>query len=186
MASIPDVARDLIDRTRRDTDAFRRIAAPLTPRQLTWEPAPGAWSVGMVLEHLLVTNELYLAECERMAAHGPAAAPGATWRPTFIGRMLRKAVGPESTRRTRSPKVFRPGPRARDGVLQAFVAQQDRLVALIERTLPLDWSRTRGASPVSPLIRFNLGDAFGITVAHTSRHLAQARRVVAEEGFPAA
>src|SRR5260370_38207530 len=39
----------------------KELAKGLTPLQLNWKPSQDAWSVGQCLEHLRVTNEVYLA-----------------------------------------------------------------------------------------------------------------------------
>jgi hypothetical protein len=55
---------------------------------------------------------------------------------------------------------------------------------LIERARPLEWRRLRIASPLSRLIRLNLGDCFMVGVAHARRHLGQIERIRAQPGFP--
>jgi hypothetical protein len=186
MIPVPDHARHLAAETRRTTDAYRSLAGPLSPAQLAWTPPEGGWSVGQVLEHLVVANGLYLQLCESLVARGAAAgvAAGATWKPTLLGGFLARAVGPEAKSRLPAPKVFRPGPAARERVLDAFVGMQERLATLIERSATLDWRRLKGPSPVTPIVRVNLGDAFQVLVNHSNRHLNQARRIAGSPGFP--
>ena len=181
---VAEHSRHLAAETRRTTEAYRALAGPLTPAQLAWTPPGGGWSVGQVLEHLVVSNALYLQLCEALVQRGTPAAPGTTWKPTLIGALLARSVSTEAKTRLPAPKVFRPGPAARDGVLAAFVAMQERLAVLMERAAPLDWRRLKGPSPVTSLVRVNLGDAFQVLVNHSNRHLNQARRVVASSGFP--
>ena len=181
---VADHSRHLAQETRRATDAFRSLALPLTPRQLAWTPPAGGWSVGQVLEHLCVANGLYLQQCDALVARGTPAPAGTEWKPSLVGGWLARSIAPEAARKLPAPKVFRPGPAPRDGVLDAFASRQERLAGLIERAAPLDWRRLRGPSPVSPLIRLNLGDMFQVLTNHTARHLGQARRIVALEGFP--
>lgn len=178
----------LADATRRTTAAFRTIADPLSAAQLAWAPPEGGWGVGQVLEHLVTANGLYLQLCESLVARGLAAPPAATvaWKPSFVGGFLARAVAPEATRKLPAPKVFRPGPTPRANVLPTFVGMQEQLASLIERAAPLDWNRLRGPSPVTRLIRVNLGDAFQILVNHSARHLGQAQRIVALGAFPRA
>lgn len=183
--SVPDQSRQLQVEVRRTTEAFRALAGPLTSAQLAWTPPGGGWSVGQVLEHLVVSNALYLPLCESLVARGsPVGGAPVMWAPSLMGGFLARAVSPDTIRRLPTPRVMKPGPAARDGVLDAFIGVQDRIAALIERAAPLDWRRLRGASPVTPLIRLNLGDAFVILANHSARHLGQARRVIALESFP--
>jgi hypothetical protein len=187
MIPVAEHARYLAEETRRTTDAYRALAGPLSPAQLAWTPPGGGWSVGQVLEHLVVANGLYLQLCEALVARGTTAAAAdasAAWKPTLMGGFLARAVGPEAKSRLPAPKVFRPGPAARERVLDAFVGMQERLATLIERSATLDWRRLKGPSPVTPLVRLNLGDAFQVLVNHSNRHLNQARRVAEAPGFP--
>lgn len=177
----------LTDASRRTTAAFRTLADPLSASQLAWAPPGGGWGVGQVLEHLVTVNGLYLQLCEALVARGLAVTPPATtgaWKASFVGGFLARAVAPESTRKLPAPKVFRPGPAPRANVLPVFLEMQERLASLVERAAPLDWNALRGPSPVSPLIRVNLGDAFQILVNHSARHLGQAQRVAALGSFP--
>lgn len=181
---VPQHARHLAAETRRTTDAYRSLAGAMSPAQLAWTPPEGGWSIGQVLEHLVVANGLYLQLCEALVARGTPAAAEATWKPTLIGGFLARAVAPEATRKLPAPKLFRPGPTPRAGVLETFVGMQERLASLIDRSATLDWRRLKGPSPVTPLVRVNLGDAFQVLVNHGNRHLNQARRVAGAAGFP--
>jgi hypothetical protein len=183
MIPVAEQARHLAEETRRTTEAYRSLAGPLTPAQLAWTPPEGGWSVGQVLEHLVVANGLYLELCEALVARG-TPVPGAAWKPTLLGGLLARTMAPEAKRKLPAPKVFRPGPAARADVLAAFTAMQERLATLIDRAATLDWRRLKGPSPVTSLVRVNLGDAFQVLVNHNNRHLNQARRIVGAQGFP--
>jgi hypothetical protein len=50
----------------------------------------------------------------------------------------------------------------------------------------VDLNRIKVRSPITPLVRFNLGDALTLQVVHAQRHLAQARRVREHAEFPQA
>jgi hypothetical protein len=55
---------------------------------------------------------------------------------------------------------------------------------LLIRAADVTWARVRLRSPVTSLIRLNLGDAFNITVVHEERHFGQIDRIMAMPGFP--
>jgi hypothetical protein len=59
--------------------------------------------------------------------------------------------------------------------VDAFLAGVGRLRGLMREVDGHDL-RVGLSSPVSPLFRMNLGDAFRILVVHSHRHLAQAER----------
>ena len=56
----------------------------------------------------------------------------------------------------------------------------------MESAKGIDLRRNKVTSPVSKLIRINLGDALLILVVHSQRHLQQIARVRAHPDFPKA
>lgn len=170
----------------RATDRF----LDLTPTQLGWRPAPGAWCVAECLDHLLTTHRLYLGSIERTLAK-PAALPAA--EAAFVsGRLASwfiRSLGPDSPRRLKSPGMFKPPSVGVEGesdprVVRRFAAQQRQIMSVIEKSRDVDLQLVRVASLVSSLLRFRLGDALRLMVEHSKRHLKQADAVVASAGFP--
>lgn len=84
-----------------------------------------------------------------------------------------------------SPKVFRPSQSpAIEDALEKFLRQQADFLGFVAEAEGLDYNKTRLRSPVTPLMRYSLADAFVVTVVHGWRHLAQARRVREAPDFP--
>ena len=155
---------------------LRSAMADRSAHELAWHPADRGWSAGEVLEHLVVANDSYLRLIVRLVERdAPRRTASTTWRPSLMGRFLAGSL--RAPRKLPAPKVYRPSaPRA--GVLEALHAQHAELQRLIAAADPLEWRRIRLSSPVSALIRLNLGDAFVISVVHTERHLGQLERVL--------
>jgi DinB family protein len=153
----------------------RAEAIPRTASQaaLDWQPPAGGWSVGQIFEHLCVANDSYLVVLRRLVPDSRTGFGTANtlWKPSLAGRLLIHSM--ESPRKLSAPKIWRPGPRPRPNVISEFLLRQRELEELIARSLAYDWRRHRLASPASPLIRMNLGDAFTVLVRHEQRHFAQ-------------
>lgn len=139
-------------------------------------PPDGGWSVAQVFEHLCLANDSYLdgpliPAIARAKARGPSSR---AWRPSLVGGWLTGMLI-EGAKPMPAPRPYRVGPAPRAQVVDAFLGGIARLRAHL---LEVDGhDLTIGlASPVSPLIRLNLGDAFRILVVHSHRHLAQAER----------
>lgn len=193
---IPNAAPsdELLDRIRTSTANVGRDVASLvdglTAEQLEWTPPDRGWSIGQVLEHLVVAGQLYV---DRMSDAIEGAKGGSTrnanpvWKPSFVGKYLIRALGADRrAKRLPAPRVFKPGPSARRNVHEAFVRHQAELVELADRSAGLDLRRVKTSSPVSRLIRINLGDGFAIVAIHAERHLEQMRAVREHASFPRA
>ena len=169
------------EEVRASIDAGRRIQNELAYLQLGWRPPDGGWSIAQVFEHLIISDSLYLPQLRDIVTNGKRGT--GQWKPTITGGFIARALLPTSTRKTPSPRVFRPAePRA--NVVEGYIEVKEELVRLIENAKGVDLRRNKLSSPASKLIRINLGDTFTILVVHTQRHLQQIARVRAHPGFP--
>ena len=168
------------------TDArLQALAGTLGERALSWVPATGGWSVGQVLEHLIVAADSYLTPMRRLISERSAATVGCgdpTWRPSLMGGLLASSL--RSPRKFPAPRAYVPAPVPRPDVLEQFRARLRDTALLLDRARPLEWNRMRSSSPISRLIRLNLGDCFAISVAHAHRHVGQIDRIRSQAGFP--
>jgi hypothetical protein len=102
------------------------------------------------------------------------------WKPSLIGGLFVRSF--RSPRKMWAPKIYKPGPAPRPRVLEEFLRRQEDVGGVIAEASELDWSRTRFTSPVTSLVRMNLGDALTVLVVHAERHAAQIERVKAAVG----
>ena len=117
------------------------------------------------------------------AARGQGAAPVYdTWKPGWIGGLVILGTKPGSRPVRTSPK-FVPVT-TRPDVLRRFMEETDALVGWMRSADGLDVTRIRITSPFLSFLRYHLGDCFTINTVHLERHLQQADRVKAKEGFP--
>jgi hypothetical protein len=176
-----------LDRGNREILARARdLEQLLTSEQLQWQPPGGGWSAGQVIEHIVVTGHLYVDRIDALIekARRDGVVKRREWKPTLMGGMIMRAVNPRSVKRFRTQRVFEPGPAPREGVIRAMLQLHEKIGAQLAAADGLDLRSIRVTSPVSSLIRMNLGDAFGILVFHGQRHLLQVGRVITAEGFP--
>jgi len=160
-------------------DEARRLAQEFSPRELGQPPAPGAWSAADNLMHLAVASQALVPRMSRTL--GKLADAGKRTdgrsRPDWLGRLYAWWLEPPARLKVRAPKPFVPpvGMGAEDA-LRVFLAEQDRVLALVDQSAGLDLGARKVPSPVSRYIRYNVYSAFRIVVAHERRHLSQARR----------
>jgi hypothetical protein len=163
-----------------------RLAKTLSLEQLNWRPRPDAWSIGQCLQHLFITNEVYLpAIAASLEGHRQSRVEEIL--PGWFGRwFIRKFIQPSpDTSRARAPKKIEPGIHVESSVLDAFVRSNDGTRALIRRASNYDVNRIRFKNPFIPMLRFTMGTGFEIVSKHQSRHLLQAERVRESVNFPA-
>jgi hypothetical protein len=182
--------RDLHDQLRREALAnHERLASAvrsLDPEQLVRRPAPTAWSVGEVLEHLCVAEDLFARPTATLIhrARPDAAAPLREWKPSFLGNRIAASLA--NPRLLKAPRILRPRPTPRNGVVEDFLARDTRLVHRMDEAASLDWNALRISPPMLPpllsFLKINLGDVFNIHVVHVRRHLGQVERVIAAIG----
>lgn len=163
----------------------KSIAEALGPEQLNWQPMPGAWSIGQCLEHLSITNEVYLPVISsalkgRMKGRAQEIRLGGPSR-WFIQNYI--APNPQG-RRARAPAKIKPGEKVRDGILAAFLGSNHSARDLVRTAADYDVNAIRFRNPFLPLLRFTVGTGLEIISKHESRHLLQAERVRQSPEFP--
>lgn len=164
----------------------KQVAGGLEAAQLAWRPRTGGWSIGQLLEHLVVSHDSYLNRMRgliyaRDAAHGENGT--ADWEPSLAGWVLVASL--RSKRKLPAPKQYVVGPEARAGVLNAFLDRQQTVITFLRAAAALDWTKVRLSSPIARWIRLNLGDAFMVLTVHAQRHIKQMERLRDLPDFPA-
>ena len=177
------LAAQLRERFEAATQRARELAGGLGEEELGWHPPAGGWSVGEVLEHLVVSADSYLDKLPAVTAKAKrgAAGPGTPWKPSLMGGYLAKSLAP-GTRALPAPKIYRPAETPRADVLEQFIDRQNRFVRAMDDAAGLVWTTVRMGSPVLALVRVNLGDVFAVNCVHVERHLGQIERVLKARG----
>lgn len=160
-------------------DAARRLGQDFTQEELSAPPAPGAWSAADNLVHLTMASQAFVPRMTKTLGKLKSAGRR-TERPSradWVGRVYAWALEPPVRLRVSAPKPFVPpaGTPAQDA-LPAFLAEQERIKALVEQSRGLDLASLKVPTPISRNLRYNVYSAFLTVVAHERRHLWQARR----------
>jgi hypothetical protein len=161
------------------------VAAGLTDGQLNWQPAPGSWSVGQCLEHLCITNELYLKSISAVLERKPDS-PVEQITPGWFGRwFIRSFVEPApNSKRVSAPPKIRPAARVDLAVLDRFLSGNKSCRELILRARGKNVNDIRFWNPFIKGIRFTVGTGLEAIACHERRHLLQAERVRDSSNFP--
>jgi hypothetical protein len=162
------------------------LAAGLTPSQLNWQPAPASWSIGQCLDHLRLTNEVYLQAISAALPPQPDHAVQEITPGRFSRWFIRSFVD-ESTsqsKRAHAPKKIVPASAVDSHILDLFLASNQPTRDLIHRAAAYDVNSIRFKNPFIPLVRFTVGTGLEAATRHQGRHLLQAERVKQSPEFP--
>ncbi|MEO8503341.1 MAG: DinB family protein [Acidobacteriota bacterium] len=175
-AELLRVARELDEAS----DRARALCAELDPRQLSWSPRPGAWSIAEILRHLEITTEVFLPgldEAATIARSKGRLGPG-PYRLNAWGRLLVWYVEPPPPIRLPAPRALRPtlasGPAE---ALPRFLESQQCLAARLPTLEGIDLERAVYVSPIARYIRMSMLAFLRVHTAHERRHLWQGENV---------
>ncbi len=160
----------------------------LTDHQLNWKPAPEKWSISQNLEHLNITTTLYLDEIrEAIKAGKNKDVAGRDFQYSWLGKWFVQLMKPQSRFRFKAFKVIKPGEEAKGKQsLEEFLSLQDEIYNFLIEAYNVDIKAMRVQSPVFPMLKLRLGEAFEAVINHEQRHLMQANGVIKTLEFPLA
>jgi len=159
----------------------------LTAQQLNWKPNPDQWSVAQCFDHLVIANAAYFPTFENVLS---GKKKNTFWEelpflPPMWGKLVIKAVAPETASKRKNPKIFDPSSSSvDDDIIRRFVDQQNDIIRYMRATQNMDLEKITISSPVSNLITYRLLDAYRIIVTHEKRHFLQSLRVLKMKDFP--
>lgn len=161
----------------------RNLVEGLDDAALVRRPETGRWSIAENLQHMNVTLARYLEKLRpafQALKEGGAQDPG-PFSYGWFERWFESSMEPPVKRRFKAPSSFGPAksiaPDDPQVALETFLAQHRELAELLDGARGLDLTRRKIASPVTSLIRFRVGAAVAIGLAHDRRHLEQAEAV---------
>ena len=161
------------------------LTNPLSDEQFMWRRVPESWSIAECLDHLNATARVYLptldegiSEAIRRGEYGEGP-----FKYNWLGRLSVRFS--DLPLRLKAPDDMQPAAgRTRREILNAFRAYQVQYIDRLRQANGVDLARARVRVPANGWLRIPLGSGFQLMVAHSRRHLAQARRVMDAENFP--
>ncbi len=159
----------------------------LTENQLNWKISADKWSVGECVDHLIVTNKLYLDEFEKQFSQKQVKGDwsGTPVKHKFLSRFIIKSVNPNNSKMVKTFRVFNPASRkySRE-VFSQYSDLQNAFINLLSSVKNLDLNKYIMTSPTSKIIKENFCDVLEIIRLHDKRHFLQAKRVINHPNFP--
>ncbi len=150
-------------------DETKRVFGQLSADQINWKPDGEEWSIGRCFDLLIISNRPYLTIIEVISQgrRRRRAWERVPLLPRFFGKLLIRALRADSGRKVKAPRALEPATsHIAAGIIASFVAQQDRLLQLVEATRGRELERITITSPVVRLITYSLMDAYRVIVVH--------------------
>ena len=166
---------------------FQKTFGGLTGGQLNWKPGEKEWSVAQCVEHLVITNNLYFENIQKVADgnHKNNIYSKIPLIPNLTGLVMKKVLSPEWRPKIKTFEMFKPAKSSvREDILEVFDKNQRRLISLMDATKNLEVRKIKVAEPIGRAVNLRLIDAFEILVVHEKRHFNQAKRVLNLPEFP--
>lgn len=166
-------------------DASETFGA-LTVDQLNWKPGEKSWSIAQCLDHLILTNEQFYPEFDKLVA---GTRKNTFWQNNspftgFFGRFLIKAVTEDSKKAKAPSKSIVPPSELPADIVSKFELNISEVCDRISACAAADRQKVVVGSPFLSLMTYRLDDAYTVLVEHTKRHVRQAKRVMQADGFP--
>ncbi len=156
-------------------------------KQINWKPNAKSWSVGQCFEHLIVTNDLYFPNIQKVidGKHRNNFFSKIPFSSDLIAVLMKNSLHPEQKRKMKTFKMFEPAAsHVSETIIEDFAENQRRLVGLIKAVEDFDIHKIKIAEPLSIALNLRLEDVFEILIMHEQRHFRQAERVTKEADFP--
>ncbi|MDX1566924.1 MAG: DinB family protein [Longimicrobiales bacterium] len=185
---VPEL-RECVEAIAGQTEHVRGLVEPLTEHQFSWRPDSERWSVGQNLSHLVLTNRSYLDSVEK--ALEEARAKGhlgeGPYRHGWLGKWFIRVLEPPPRMKVKTFSRLEPlESGSKEDVLREFQGVQDEARASMEAANGVDLGRARFPSPFLGALKFSVGQAYRIILAHNRRHFHQIQQILEDDGFPRA
>jgi len=167
-------------------DTANKQFSGLSEMQINWKPSEEKWSIGECIDHLVVTHKLYNSKIKELQPLFDKFGEGSfMFKHTFSGRMILKYVDPNSTSKSKTFKVFKPSmSNINTSIIRSFYEEVETMISFAGKLHGADLTKLKISSPVTKLLRMNVGDALLINLYHDKRHLNQAEKIINETKFP--
>ena len=167
--------QEQLDAAERDA---QELVKGLSEKLGKWHPDPGSWSVAECLDHLAITNRVYLG-----AMRGPATNAlrsgrrgGLRVAPGVVGRFFVRSLEPpvNSHLKGKAPQIIRPhNAISLADAFSGFKTSQAEVRAFIREYIDVDLSGVLFPNPFVKWLRFSLATGLHVIAAHERRHLWQ-------------
>jgi hypothetical protein len=167
------------------SEDVRNSFGSLTTVQINWKPAPDSWSVGQCLDHLVKSNEEFDPELDKIVAGTRKNTFWQNWSPlsgiagSFLVNSLKK-----DAQKVKTIQKMTPPSDIQVDIVDSFIAHQSELAEKLRGARSAEWRRVVLTSPFVKIMTYRMDVGLQAVIEHEKRHVRQAKRVMAMDGFP--
>lgn len=159
----------------------------LSELQINWKPSQESWSIAECVDHLVVTNKLYLKEFEKQFGEKRIETDCSKTEVhhNWLSRFIIKSVDPANSKKVSTFAVFMPlHSRQSKDVFDSFSNLQNQFINLLITAENLNLNEYVMSSPAAKIIKENFCDVLEIIKLHDRRHFNQAEKLFIHPNFP--
>lgn len=154
----------------------------LNEQQLSNPAANGGWSIAQCLWHLNSYGFYYLPLINKSLQTAPDNHACNDFQPGLLGNYFTSLMTPDTgSKKMKAPANHTPlkieNPYA---VVADFIMQQENLLTYIRLARNKNLQKSNIPTYIFRFIKLNTGDALRFVIAHTERHMIQAKRNLAK------
>ncbi|MGJ3235981.1 DinB family protein [Marivirga sp.] len=177
MIWLKDVIKDLKEIEETTINEFQ----DLSEDELIWKPAPDKWSIAECLQHIIIANSIYIKDIEKRLQKAEVKTIEYPINFSITGKLFLYGVDPKYKWKVPAPKLFKPVKenKVENGMetVKEFLQLQEEIISIARKACAYDHQHVHTYSPLSKLLKFNVGEQLYIMMRHTKRHINQAKRV---------
>ena len=164
-------------------DHVKNHFVDLSPEILNWKPSQSGWSIAQCLDHLIITDNLYLRELGKI---NKGSFNKTIWHripliPDILGNLLLKTVSPNNKKKVKTFQVFKPTvSQVSYRITEDFLEHLESMKEVISMIIQKRDINMVMHSPVNNKITLRIRHVLEMLTLHTKRHLIQAGRVLEE------
>lgn len=159
----------------------------LSESQINWKPSLENWSIAECVDHLSVTNKLYLEEFEKQFGEKRIETDCSKTEAQhkWLSKFIIKSVDPANAKKVSTFSVFMPSlSNHSKQVFDSFSNLQNQFIHLLRTAKNLNLNEYVMSSPAAKIIKENFCDVLEIIRLHDRRHFNQAEKLFNHPNFP--
>lgn len=186
MQTIQQLIDKFISDSEETINNFRKLKS-LSENQINWKPSSESWSIAECINHLIVTNTLYLNELEKQLSQKKIKADCSEVKVKhkFLAKFIIKSVDPVNLKKVKTFTVFNPTKSTFTiEVIDEYLSLQSHFIKVVKSSNDFNLNEYIMSSPAVKIIKENFCDVLEIVRLHDKRHFNQANRILNHLNFP--